>query len=74
MGRLSTESEPPSNLRSSRPIKAYTRSLCLVEPERVWTRFSLDAYCGKQCESQVTQLCSSWIWRSRTGAGTCRLA
>ena len=25
----------------------HTRSLCLVRPERVWTRFSLDAYSGK---------------------------
>jgi hypothetical protein len=25
----------------------HTRSLCLVEPEQVWARFSLDAYSGK---------------------------
>jgi len=25
----------------------HTRSLCLVQPERVWARFSLDAYSGK---------------------------
>lgn len=25
----------------------HTRSLCLVEPEQVWTHFSLDAYSGK---------------------------
>ncbi|MCG2770207.1 MAG: hypothetical protein L6435_17805 [Anaerolineae bacterium] len=25
----------------------YTRSLCLVQPERVWARFSLDTYSGK---------------------------
>jgi hypothetical protein len=25
----------------------HTRSLCLVRPERVWARFSLDAYSGK---------------------------
>lgn len=25
----------------------YTRSLCLIQPEQVWARFSLDAYSGK---------------------------
>jgi hypothetical protein len=25
----------------------YTRSLCLVQPEQVWARFSLDTYSGK---------------------------
>ncbi len=25
----------------------YTRSLCLVQPEQVWARFSLDSYSGK---------------------------
>jgi hypothetical protein len=28
-------------------LTEHTRSLCLVEPEQVWVRFSLDAYSGK---------------------------
>jgi hypothetical protein len=28
-------------------LAQHSRSLCLVEPERVWARFSLDAYSGK---------------------------